>query len=253
MTRFLLAWIVPAWIVFEAVPTKLPHYTLPLYPAVALLTDRWMLDPSRGPSPRWLSRLSLISFTVCASIIGLGLAALPFVAAPGIGPLDLLGLPSLTVAAMAAWWVPRVARQHRWRATAWAALLAAPLLYWSSLGLELPGLTPLWIAPRVSAALAAHWPNGRPPNARFGAAGFSEPSLMVMCGTDTRWLYGGADAARFLAAGPDRVVAVGDRDVGAFRAEATKLRIAPHGFDEVAGYNYSRGRRVTLSLFDLAH
>ena len=30
--RFLLAWLVPSWIVFEAVMTKLPHYVLPLYP-----------------------------------------------------------------------------------------------------------------------------------------------------------------------------------------------------------------------------
>ena len=37
VTRFLLAWIVPSWIVFECVPTKLPHYTLPLYPALFLL------------------------------------------------------------------------------------------------------------------------------------------------------------------------------------------------------------------------
>ena len=35
--RFLLAWIVPAWIVFELVVTKLPHYVLPLYPAIAIL------------------------------------------------------------------------------------------------------------------------------------------------------------------------------------------------------------------------
>ena len=35
--RFLLAWVVPAWLVFEAAPTKLPHYPLPLYPAVCLL------------------------------------------------------------------------------------------------------------------------------------------------------------------------------------------------------------------------
>ena len=35
--KFLLAWIVPAWIVFELVPTKLPHYVLPLYPAIAIL------------------------------------------------------------------------------------------------------------------------------------------------------------------------------------------------------------------------
>lgn len=37
---FLLAWIVPSWIVFELVTTKLPHYTLPLYPALALLSAR---------------------------------------------------------------------------------------------------------------------------------------------------------------------------------------------------------------------
>ena len=35
--RFLLAWIVPAWIVLELVVTKLPHYVLPLYPAIAIL------------------------------------------------------------------------------------------------------------------------------------------------------------------------------------------------------------------------
>jgi 4-amino-4-deoxy-L-arabinose transferase-like glycosyltransferase len=35
--RFLLAWLVPSWIVFEAIITKLPHYVLPLYPAIAIL------------------------------------------------------------------------------------------------------------------------------------------------------------------------------------------------------------------------
>src|SRR3954463_14681764 len=39
-TRFLLAWLVPAWIVFELVITKLPHYVLPLYPAIAILIVR---------------------------------------------------------------------------------------------------------------------------------------------------------------------------------------------------------------------
>src|SRR5207237_9963352 len=33
----LLAWLGAAWIFFELVPTKLPHYVLPLYPALALL------------------------------------------------------------------------------------------------------------------------------------------------------------------------------------------------------------------------
>ena len=38
--RFLLAWVVPCWIVFELVVTKLPHYVLPLYPAIAILIAR---------------------------------------------------------------------------------------------------------------------------------------------------------------------------------------------------------------------
>src|SRR5436853_6622816 len=36
--QYLLAWLIPSWIVFEAVLTKLPHYVLPLYPAIAILT-----------------------------------------------------------------------------------------------------------------------------------------------------------------------------------------------------------------------
>src|SRR5665647_3415455 len=35
--QFLLAWLIPSWLVFEAVMTKLPHYVLPLYPAIAIL------------------------------------------------------------------------------------------------------------------------------------------------------------------------------------------------------------------------
>ena len=35
--RFLIAWGVPFWIVLELVPTKLPNYLLPAYPALALV------------------------------------------------------------------------------------------------------------------------------------------------------------------------------------------------------------------------
>ncbi len=50
---FLLAWVVPAWVVFELVGTKLPHYTMPLYPAVALITARGVFAwvPSPVPNP----------------------------------------------------------------------------------------------------------------------------------------------------------------------------------------------------------
>src|SRR5580692_8584678 len=61
---FLLAWLVPSWIVFEAVLTKLPHYVLPLYPAIAILTvgalERRVLSRS------WLRRGSAWWFAIPA-------------------------------------------------------------------------------------------------------------------------------------------------------------------------------------------
>lgn len=44
---FLVCMLVPGWIVFEVSGTKLPHYTLPLYPILALLAARAVLQ---GPS-----------------------------------------------------------------------------------------------------------------------------------------------------------------------------------------------------------
>ena len=48
---FLIATVLPAWLIFEAVPTKLPHYVLPLMPWLAILTilalRRGELDPHR--------------------------------------------------------------------------------------------------------------------------------------------------------------------------------------------------------------
>src|SRR4030081_3487668 len=67
--QYLLAWLVPSWIVFELVMTKLPHYVLPLYPAIAILTvgalERRVLSRS------WLMRGAAWWFVIpaAASII----------------------------------------------------------------------------------------------------------------------------------------------------------------------------------------
>ena len=45
----------PAWIVLELVITKLPHYVLPLYPAIAILIAG-VVDPHVLARQRWLVR-----------------------------------------------------------------------------------------------------------------------------------------------------------------------------------------------------
>ncbi|HEX2151002.1 MAG TPA: glycosyltransferase family 39 protein, partial [Stellaceae bacterium] len=50
--RFCLCWIAPTWIVFELVVTKLPHYVLPTYPAIACLTAAALLAPATKAAGR---------------------------------------------------------------------------------------------------------------------------------------------------------------------------------------------------------
>ena len=45
----------PSWLVFEAVVTKLPHYVLPLYPAIAILIAGILQSGSLSKA-RWMVR-----------------------------------------------------------------------------------------------------------------------------------------------------------------------------------------------------
>jgi hypothetical protein len=87
------------------------------------------------------------------------------------------------------------------------------------------------------------------PPSLFGITGHAEPSTLFALGGEIRFLRRGEDAARFLQAGPGRLVAVGHRALDDFRREAAALSLAPRPAGVVAGFNYTRGRAVTLHLF----
>jgi 4-amino-4-deoxy-L-arabinose transferase-like glycosyltransferase len=243
-TRFLLAWILPAWLVFELVRTKLPHYTLPLYPAIALLAARWMCQPPAARSA-WATVASSAAIAV-ALLLGIGAAALPAIADPGLHTVDLLGVPALAVAVALAWLLWRVWPDAR--RAALAMLCATPVLYFTLLGVELPLLSPLWIAPRVAEALRTYWPGGRPEGAEFGELGFAEPSLMFLCGTQTQLMGDPGQAAAFLSGGADRVLLVNSRDLPKLTATLKAQGQTPQNVATLSGYNYSRGQRVSLTL-----
>ena len=225
--RFLLAWIVPGWLVFEAAPTKLPHYTLPLYPAVCLLLA-WGLSEAAG---RWRWAGAGLGAVVTAVLVAVGVGGPVFL---GLSPW--LGAPAAMGALMVGWFAVRA---FRVRELVWGVVLS-PLLYGAVLGWELPRLWPLWIGPRVMAAApAAGW-------GRLGSAGYSEPSLMFLAGSGTRWLLADEGAAA-LADGTIDTLLVGDRDLAAVRAALSARGLEAHVAAEVPGFNYSRGRKVVLS------
>lgn len=237
--RFLLAWIVPAWIVFELIPTKLPHYVLPLYPGLALLTAAAVLggfESLKGRGAHWYYAVWTL---VGVLLAGLAIAS-PYLMGDGFSIWSL-------VAAAAALWAGLVPAILAWRGNlakaAAIAVLAALPAYAAIFHGVLPSLQRMWLAPRVAAAIAEVQPG-----APVAAAGYHEPSLVFLMGTATE-LTDGAGAADWLVSHPKGVVVVEERQHTAFVERAEALGIAPRGLAFIEGFNYSRGRDVVLRLY----
>ena len=241
--RFLLAWLLPAWLAFELVPTKLPHYVLPLYPALALLVARGVCAaPGRvrpAPTAAPVRALELLWAVGTAAAGWLPLLLASRLDEP-IGPRTLLG--ALPAAALAVAGGSLAWRGHLRSALCIVVLGAAafygPLLQWT-----LPGIDALW--PSRGAAAAVARAGGERP---LAAVGYHEPSLLVATGGEVALLDADA-AAAFLATHRDGLVLVAAAERTAFVAAARREGLTLRSLWSAPGVNVSKGERVDLHLF----
>lgn len=240
--RFCLAWVGPAWIVFELVPTKLPHYTLPLYPAVMLMIAA-ALFAVRDGTYDMLSRRWPKAWYAVWTVFGLALAALPVGAAMvyggGVTVWAVVAALGAVAAVALAWWH---LLGRRFLNAAAGAMGGAVLLYGAIFAAVMPGLDRLWVSEAVARQIDRH-----APGQRLAIAGYHEPSMVFLAGTDTL-LTGGAGAATALSDGTAGLAAVEAADLEAFRA-ALPADAAVEEVATIDGVNYSRGDEITLHLF----
>ena len=236
--QYLLAWLLPSWIVFEAVLTKLPHYVLPLYPAIAILTAGAL--ERRVLSRSWLMKGAAWWFAIpaIASLIAV-VGAISVTRQP-----EFLAWPFVAVSlifGLAAWWLYEDNHAER---SLLNAVVAALFLAFTVYGVVLPALTPLFPSAEIAHALR----NVRCVGPKAAAAGFLEPSLVFMTGTSTL-LTDGSGAADFLNQGSCRFALVEARTERNFvqRAEAIGLRY--NVASRIEGYNISQGRAVSIAIF----
>jgi 4-amino-4-deoxy-L-arabinose transferase-like glycosyltransferase len=237
--KFLLAWLVPAWIVFELVITKLPHYVLPLYPAIAILLAR-TIETGQMSSKKWMEWGTFWWFAVPVMIfVGslvlllgyegeLGWRAWPFLAAA-------------VVFGFRAWWLYDVDGIERslLRASVTTVLLSIAV-YWS----VIPALAAVF--PSVAIQRTIHMSGCKAPE--VAAAGYHEPSMVFLSGTDTA-LTSAAGAADFLMNGEGcrfAVVEQGLERTFARRAEAIGARYLQAG--RFKGYSLGSGR-VSFGIY----
>lgn len=236
--RFLLAWLVPSWIVFELVLTKLPHYVLPLYPAIAILSV-YALE-RRVLSRSWLTKGAAWWFAIPAITLVLAVIATITLTRQPV----FLAWPfaaAALISGLFAWWLYDDGNAER---SLLNAVMAALFLSVSVYGIIVAALTPLFPSPEIARALR----NVVCVGPKVAAAGYHEPSLVFMTGTSTL-LTDGPGAADFLGHGSCRFALVESRSERAFAQRAEAIGLRYNVATRIDGYNFSQGKTISIAIF----
>ena len=259
---FLLGWIVPTWIAFEFVATKLPHYLLPVYPALALMVARLALGGLRAlPKPinagdratfaAWMAVGAILSLAGGALALWLAMSGRtatgptwPPVESPGT-----LGLVLGSVAAIAAVVLTfrgfRAAVAGGFVRALVLGTVATVLAEMALFGAFVPSLGWVWNTPRIVGAMVAD--SGRTPAdadfPRIAGVGYQEDSLLWTTrarldrfgdridGSNRAALHAWCDA------NPGGYLLIPREDVEEFRVRGEIVA-------ELEGFNYSDGDPV---------
>ncbi|MEM8985643.1 MAG: glycosyltransferase family 39 protein [Pseudomonadota bacterium] len=245
--KFLIAWVVPTWIIFEAVATKLPHYILPTFPAFALLAafairdGAHMLQNTRVRRAHWI-------MMALAGVVSLAIAFLPLIAERELGqPHSAASFAAALVGvALTAAMLFLAAKPSAPRLLPLAAATFA--FYIAAFQIAIPGIDRLWVTDRMAQEVAAL--NGCE-EISVATAGTREPSNVFLFGTKTV-LGDGAIAAEHLLANPDCGLALVDgRDKDAFLATLEAADAEHRSLGNVQGTNYVKGRDLDMELLVL--
>jgi 4-amino-4-deoxy-L-arabinose transferase-like glycosyltransferase len=240
---FALAWAVPGWLVFEATSTKLIHYVLPMYPALALAVA--LVWAGVVAAPAQLSQTVVAAVLLAVPVLILGGIG---VWAAGLGPVPWgpLALGAAGVMAGAAGFF--AARARGLAALAVLALWLAGAGFAGGIFGAAAGMPALWPAPQI-VALAA--PAATCPARPIADAGYGEASLIFLSPAPVLPVDV-PGAARALADDRCAVALVARAEAEVLVAEAAKLGGTLGEIGAVPGLNLGTGRPLDLLLFGAA-
>lgn len=244
-TRFVIAWVLPTFVFFELMPTKLPHYVLPTYPAIALLCGAGLMAMIGRPW-RTASPAGLVLFAVAGLMI-VALTALAATFMPGDFATDLRRAVSAALIGVGVVGVSLAALvMLPWPAARAAVLIACALTMSFSLRERLlPEARELHVSTEAVAALTRARLTPRD-NRPLWVVGYREASIVFLTRTSIH-LADAAEAGARAQAG-DAVV-VESRALQEFSAQLATRDLAFESAEPpVQGLSLTQGERWSLFI-----
>ena len=242
--RFALCWALPFWILIEIMPTKLPHYGLPVFPALCLMMGAAILAMSQLNSFGKTRFFGGLIFIIISTVV---LGAVLF-AQSLYGDTDkalasyiicgTAGLAAIT-AGFALW-------GNKVRLSLGAALVASATAMIGTYGYVLPNLTAFKTSERVAAELERFAPGID--SGAIHSPHFTEPSLVYYVGKDIDLKAGEIDLSDgqlviLNSLRKDAEETYRDLIRGAYNSGQCLI-----SSDPVEGFNYSKGDPLNLVI-----
>lgn len=239
--RFALCWLIPTWLMFELLPTKLFHYSLPAHGALFWMMAAALREPL-GRKARWIGAgMSLFYGTVLA---GVAIAAMSQFGDPSDVPWTAItaGLFLITAA------VGVYLLLNRAAVTAVVTAGVLGVLAHTALTALAPRLDPLWVSRGIVQTLNRTGLNPRDGKAPgpVEIAGYNEPSLVFALGTNTG-LGNGPDAAEAISEG--RPAVVDRKQMASFLAAMKARGLKPRPVATFTGKDYTNNRTMVLTFY----
>lgn len=242
--RLSLCFAVPFWLVLEIVPTKLPNYLLPIFPALALMVGGAAITLLRVKEFKWSRPIGALIFIIA----GIAIITAALLSESIYGPAAMWPYVMATAAILVIFMAGGFIAFARTKAGLIAAFLCALVISPALYQLLLPSLSEARLADRVVAGMRAE--NIKLP--REGgplvlAHNFTEPSLVYHMGTQIRL----GDQIKLDSSTPPGTVLISDvarADAKPFETRLQEADLCHKEFAKFDGFNYSRGDPVTLKL-----
>ena len=246
--RFALCWALPFWVLIEIMPTKLPHYGLPVFPALCLMMGAAILAMSQTKGFVKTRVVGGLVFMFISAVILCGIvygqltygdrettfASLVICGASGAVAL---------IAGIALW-------GRKIQLSLGAAVLASMIAMIGSYGYILPNLTSLKTSERLAAEIKKFSPLAK--SGAIHSPQFTEPSLVYHVGKDINLKAGEADLSggRLLILNALRKESRGIHEglIASNKARGQCVEVSK----PIKGFNYSKGEPLEMVILKAA-
>lgn len=252
--RLCLAWVVPYWVLIEFMPTKLPHYALPLFPALCTMTAITAVTLLNVKEFPILRRINAGLFLIISALLIAAIMA----AQTLYGPNEITKSLYVYVIGAAAGLCVIIASFALWQSKMKLAFMTAGvgavIMSVSTYQFILPNLTTLRVADQIVSAFKEH--NISLP--RHGGPAvisphFTEPSLVYHLGRSID-VTDKTDLLDMKALSNGRIIILDHKRketeamIKNIRSAASDFKLCMKTIPKFKGLNYSKGDEVEITI-----